>query len=221
MKKQDPAQAIAALFDAERTVRAIHADLEVVDPATLVPALETAVREALGHRDEDERALRLVRLAALLGQLDGEKVVDLLVDVLASEDPEARSAAGEALEELAFDRFKEVALGVERAMERLPAGSLALQELPWVLVEVSEPGVSKLLGKFLRHPDPEAVASAIEALVEIGDPQTAHLLAPLEKDGREVHLEDEDGEEGKVTLGELASEARELLSAAGGGEARR
>jgi hypothetical protein len=38
------------------------------------------------------------------------------------------------------------------------------------------------------------------------------MLAPLAKDTRVVQLEDEEGEEGKVTIGELATEARELLA---------
>src|SRR5262249_45903420 len=117
--------------------------------------------------------------------------------------------AGEALEELAFDRFKEVALGIERALARLPSGSPALSELPYLLAEVGEPGCLKLLGRFLGHADADAVASAVEALVELGDPRAAHLLAPLEKDARQVQLSEEDGE--RVAIGDLAMEARQLL----------
>ena len=56
------------------------------------------------------------------------------------------------------------------------------------------------------------MAAAIEALVEIGDPAGAPMLKALEKDTRVVQLEDDEGEEGKVTIGELATEARELLA---------
>ena len=80
-----------------------------------------------------------------------------------------------------------------------------------MLSDVPEPGVLKLLGRFLKHADGEAVAAAIEALVEIGDPSAASLLGPLLRDGRSVQLEDESGEEGKITIGELATEAHELL----------
>jgi hypothetical protein len=38
------------------------------------------------------------------------------------------------------------------------------------------------------------------------------MLAPLEGDTREVQLEDDTGEEGRVTLGELAVEARKMLA---------
>ena len=142
--------------------------------------------------------------------------MDALIDVLASDHPEARHAAGEELEQLAFERFKEVALGVERALKRLPEGSPALPELPYILAEVPEPGVTKLLGMFLEHKDPDAVAAAIEALVEIGDPAAASLIAKLSEDTRMVEIADDGGEAtSEVTLGELATEALELLEPEG------
>jgi HEAT repeat protein len=200
------------LFDAERSVRRLHAELAEAEPPALLDAIGAAVREALALGDDDEGALRLVRLASLLGELEGARAVDLLIDILGSEEPEARHTAGEALEDLAFERFKEVALGVERALERLPAGNSALLELPYLLGGIGEPGVRKLLGRFLAHEDPEAVAAAIEVFVDMGDGGAASLIAPLERDTREVSLEDEEGEEGTATIGELATEAKKLLA---------
>ncbi len=202
-----------ALFDAERTVRKTHAELLGGDKPALVKALRAEVDAALKKLDADpeEANLRLVRVATLLGDCEGGDVaVDALIDVLACDEPEARHVAGQALEDLAFDRFKEVALGVERALARLPKGSVALTELPYMLAEVAEPGAVKLLGKFLQHKDADAVAAAIEALVEIGDPSSANLLAPLEKDARQVQMDDEEGE--RVSIGDLATEARQLLA---------
>lgn len=212
MPPEGPAALFAQLFDAERTLRRVHAELVRGDRTELLDAAAAEIAAATTNADAGEAALRLARLAEVLGDLDGPRAVDLLVDVLGSEEPEARHAAGEALEALAFDRFKEVALGVERALDRLPTGNLALSELPYVLCDVPEPGVLKLLGRFLKHKDPEAVAAAIEALVESGDATAAPLLAPLENDARLVQLEDESGEEGKVSIGELAKEGRELLA---------
>lgn len=211
------AEQLAALFDAERAARRIQGEIlraharGAGDATALVAALAKEAGVARALTDADEQALRLVRIAALAGELQGGPAIDLLIDLLADDEPEARHAAGEALEGLAYERFKEVALGVERALDRLPVGSPALSELPYLIAEIPEPGAAKLLGRFLRHKDPEAVAAAIEALVEIGDPMAMPLLAPLEKDPRAVQLDDEDGEEGKVTIGELASEARALL----------
>jgi hypothetical protein len=204
---------LTALFDAERSVRAAHASLlGEADDAALIAALrvETDKARALGESESGEAALRLVRIAALLGELEGAQVVDMLIDILGCEEPEARHAAGEALLELAFDRFKEVALGVERALARLPEGSAALTELPYMLAEVAEPGCVKLLGRFLQHKDADAVAAAIEALVELADPSAAALLAPLENDARQVELDDT--EDGAVSIGDLAIEARQLLA---------
>lgn len=210
----DPSATLKALFDAERAVRAAHDELALGDPGSTLPLLEQAVRAALtlDEIDEDESALRLVRVAAVLGEMQGARVVDLLIDILASDEPEARNAAGESLAGLAFNRFKEVALGVERALERLEAGNPALSELPYLLVEVPEPGVAKLLARFLAHRDPDAVAAAIEAFVEIGDPTAIPLLDSLASDSRRVQLEDEGGTEGDATIAELVSEARTLLT---------
>jgi hypothetical protein len=184
------------------------------DPGQVLPLLATTTRKALALDavDEDEASLQLVRIAGVLGEMQGAAVVDLLIDILGCDEPEARGAAGEALSGLAFDRFKEVALGVERAVDRLPEGSPALAELPYLLVDVPEPGVIKLLARFLAHRDADAVAAAIEALVELGDPSAVPLLDKLRTDPRRVQLEDEGGTEGDASLAELAAEARSLLT---------
>ncbi len=202
---------LTALFDAERKARALHEAIVSQGPSELLKELREATKEALVNGASDESALRLTRVAALLGDLEGPEPIDLLIDILGSESPEARVYAGESLEGHAFDRFKEVALGIERAVDRLPNGSPALTELPFLLAEVGEPGCVKLLGRFLKHADAEAVAAAIEALAELGDPAAIPLLAPLEKDPRQVQLEEEDGEGERVGLGDLAYEAREIL----------
>lgn len=211
MPRLDPVAALGALYDAERAARDAHDELAQDDPARVLPAVERSCREALAMEDEDESSLRLTCLAELLGELEGPRVVDLLIDILGCQESDPRRAAGEALSGLAFDRFKEVALGAERALVRLPEGNPALAELPYLLAEIPEPGVTKLLARFLAHRDPDAVASAIEALVEIGDPSALPLLEPLAGDARRVELEDEGGTEGDASIGELVSEARALL----------
>jgi HEAT repeat protein len=214
MSTPDFAATLKALFDAERAVREGHDVLINADPAMVLPLLERATREALelDQLDEDESSLRLVRVAALLGEMQGGPTIDLLIDILGCDEPEARHAAGEALSGLAWDRFKEVALGVERALERLPDGSPALSELPYLLAELPEPGALKLLARFLAHRDPDAVAAAVEALVETGDMAALPMLEPLEKDVRKVQLEDDGGTQGEATIAELVAEARALLS---------
>jgi HEAT repeat protein len=208
------ASTLKALFDAERAARQAQEELLEADPQRVLPLLEQSAREALALdlSDEDESSMHLVRIAGVLGEMQGPRVVDLLIDILSADEPEARHAAGEALSALAFERFKEVALGIERALERLPKGSPAICELPYLLVEIPEPGVTKLLGRFLALTDADAVASAIEALVEMGDPAALPLLAPLAADARRVQLEDAAGTEGEASIAELVSEARTLLA---------
>jgi len=211
------ASMLKALFDAERAARQAQEELLEADPQRVLPLLEQSTREALAldASDEDESSMRLVRIAGVLGEMRGPRVVDLLIDILGSDGPEARHAAGEALSALAFERFKEVALGIERALERLPKGSQAICELPYLLVEIPEPGVTKLLSRFLALADADGVAAAIEALVEIGDPGALPLLEPLAADPRRVQLEDAAGTEGEASIGELVSEARTLLARQG------
>lgn len=212
-------QTIANLFEAERRVRNLHDEVSDADPADVLAAVERALPAALKEPDELEASLRLERLALLLGELEGPRPIDLLIDIAASDLPEARAAAGEQLEGIAFDRFKEVAKGIERALKRLPAGSPALPELPYVIADVPEPGVVKLLEQFLKHEDADAVAAAIEVGVEIGDPAFGKHLEPLKDDARTVEMSDDSGEPAEVTIGELAQDALDIFADVDEGEA--
>lgn len=203
------------LFDGERAVRATHDSILDEKRESVLDAAAVAVTEALALGDEEEVGLRLSRVAAILDELGGDRAVDLLIAILGSDAGEARHAAGEGLTNLAFDRFKEVALGVERALKRLPIGDAALPELPFVLLEVPEPGVARIFEKFLAHADGEAVAAAIEASAELGDRSLLPALEKLANDDRIVDLADAEGETGRVRLGDLAVEAAELLKSVG------
>lgn len=214
MSKQQTIEGeIQELFSAERQARRMHDQLAgraAHARDELLVQIGVALREAKQLEDVEEAALRMVCVARLLGELDGPEVVDALIDLLDTDLPEARNEAGEQLQGLAFDRFKEVALGIERALVRLASGSPALVELPYLLVEIPEAGVLELLGKLLEHEDADAVASAIEALAEVGDPSAVKLLLPLQGDKRISRIGEGD-EETEVAIGELAIEAIELL----------
>jgi hypothetical protein len=203
---------LADLFEAERRVRDLHDEICEADTDAILDTLARAIPEALGEADDSEAALRLDRIAMVLGELEGSRTVDLLIDILGSDLPEARATAGEQLEALAYDRFKEVAKGIERALERLPLGSPALAELPYVIAEIPEPGVAKLLTKFLEHDDPDGVAAAIEVGVELGDPSLVPMLEKLQGDERSVEMTDENDEAAEVTIGELVEDALDILT---------
>jgi HEAT repeat protein len=209
MRSMDPTSHLTKLFEAERAARSLHRDLLSVPAEQLLAVLKKVVREAGSVGDAAETALRLVRVAPLLQGTPGPEAVDLLIDMLGSDVPEGRLAAGEALEGVVYERFKEVALGVERALKRLPPTHAALMELPYLLAEVGEPSVTKLLGRFLQSESAEVVSSAIESLVELGDRSAIPMIEALTGDTRRVHLDDEDEE---VSIGALAFEACEILN---------
>ena len=203
---------LSALFDSERKTRQLHDKVAAAADGRreeVLKAITAAIAEA-DAQEHDECAMRLTCVARVLGELDGAEVADALIDILNNEQPEARHEAGEQLKGLAFDRFKEVALAVERAVERLPKGAPALLELPYLIIEIPEPGVVRLLERFLKHQDADAVAAAIESLVELGDAGAAKLIEPLAADPRTTQVDDGD-EDAMLTIGELASEALTLL----------
>jgi len=206
--------ALGELFQAEQRARDLADEVAEAPPEIVLAVLSDAVEQARQLADEKDRIGRLDSIAKILAEIGNAGAVDTLIDILGSEEPEARHAAGVALEDLAFERFKEVALGVERALEKLPPDHLALSELPYILIEIPEPGVVKLVHRFLDHPNEEVAASAIEACVELGDPSSIAKLSRLERDTRLVELDDGETDrtaDASVTIGELAKEARLLL----------
>ncbi|HJL15205.1 MAG TPA: HEAT repeat domain-containing protein [Sandaracinaceae bacterium LLY-WYZ-13_1] len=197
-----------AIFDADRAARDAEDDLLGEDPGAVADLLAGAVQDALRQADPAESELRLRRLADLCAQVPGPKVADALLAILDHPEPAIRTEAGEALLDVAFERFKEVARAVERALDRGHEGP-SMQELPFVLTEVRDPDPVPLVARFLAHPQPEVVAAAIEALAAYGDPAAARHLEPLLDDAREATLDDLD--EAPTRIGELAEAALEEL----------
>jgi hypothetical protein len=205
---------IEQLQRAEEEVRRLQDELiEDAEAARgpVLAALKEAVLEGLGHGEGPEAAAALVPITEVLGELEGPDVCDALIDVLGSDEPEVRFVAGRALQDLAFDRFKEVAEAAERAIKRLPGDNFALRELPFVVAEVAEPGVPKILRGWLAHKSAEVVAAAIESLAALGDPAAIPELRKLVRDPRTVMLDD-DAEEGtQAAIGALADEAIAMI----------
>ena len=196
------------LFDADRRVREAEASLLAVSSSSnedLEKLLERAADAAFELADREEGSARLIRLSDLCAQVQGPRMADTLLNILNHEDPQVRVAAGEALRDFAYDRYAEVARAVERLLARDAHGP-ALSEIPWILAEIAEPSAVPLIARCLKHKDAEVVASAIEALAEIGDAEAIALLEPLAKDKRVVDL-DEGETAFSTTIGELAREA--------------
>lgn len=197
---------LETIFRADRTADDAEARLlEIDDRAVLVEVLAEAAGAALDSTDRRGATRQLERLADLCAQVPGPMPVDTLIAILNDGDPAVRVAAGEALLDVGYDRYAEVARGVERAAESGLRGP-AMHELPWLIAELAEPSAVGLVRRFLTHPEVEVVAAGVEALVALGDAGAIADLEPLESDTRSVTLDDFE-QETTSTLGELASEA--------------
>jgi len=209
-----PEQHLEAIFRAERELREAEARLlDTRDKNILANLLARATTEALQLNDREEASLRLGRLADLCAQVPGPQMVDTLIAILDDDDETVRVTAGEALLDVGYDRYAEVARGIERVLERKHTG-VSMTELPWILAEIGEPSALALIKKFLASDDGEICASALEALVSLGDPAGADALQNLVDDQREVTVDDSDDEDGdgiRTTIGQLAREAIEEL----------
>jgi len=205
-----PKDHLTAIFDADRALRQAEAQLVKADANALAELLAMAVDEAKALTDGAEAELRLVRLADLCAQVPGQPMADALVRILDEENPAVRVQAAEALVDVAYDRYVEVARAIERSLDAGADGP-AMRELPWVLAEVGEPSAAKLISRFLTQETAEIVASAIEALTQLQDPSVVPVLRKLQDDPREVTMDD-GHEEQTTTIGDLASEAVEALS---------
>lgn len=211
----DPYAALQSLFDADRALRAAEDELlDSAETPALARVLAAGVREAFAQTDRDEQEMRLMRLADLCAQVQGPETVDALLAILDHEEPAVRNEAGECLLDVAYERFKEVATGIERLLDRGHSGT-SMEELPFVLTEVRDPDPLPLLARFLAHPRPEIVAAAIEALAGYGDPAAIRHLAKMTEDRREVTMPDLD--DATATIGDLAADAIAELEGDPGG----
>lgn len=198
------------IFDADRSLRQAEKTLLRKRSADdLVSLLEVETKNALTMEDRVEGSIRLERLADLCAQVPGPAMADALIAILNDDEPRVRVAAGEALRDVGYERYAEVARAIERAIDRGDSG-LAMSELPWVLAEIAEPSALPLIRRFLDHQSADVVAAAIEALSQLGEPNAVEDIQRFVDDARTVVIEDFD-DETKTTIGELAQDAlREL-----------
>ena len=200
-----------AIFDADRAARDAESKLLGGNDNEVAKLLVDATKEALALDDRAEAFLRLRRLPDLLAQTPSTATLDAMLSILDSDDETLRAEAGEALLDVAYERFKDVAQTIERALDRKHDG-MSMQELPFILNRVHDPDPIPLIARFLAHRSGEIVAAAVEALVQLGDPAAMPHIEKLVDDKREVTVEELDP--GPITLGDLAASALEEL---GGG----
>jgi len=202
---------LSALFEADRALREAEQAFHLAGEAQVrVDTLGRSLEATLRLEDPEESALRLVRIADLLGEETGPVVVRHLLRLLDHEEPGVRAAAGESLLELGYSRYAEVARGIEKLIEENKA-THAFKEVPYLLSEIGEPGGVKLCIRLLKHADPGVVGAAVEALAMLADPTALKDLERLKNDKRIVESDGEDEEAGPVVLGELVREAIDHL----------
>lgn len=211
-----PSDKLLAIFDADRALRGAEDKLmNSVDEKELATTLVAAVAEAHALSDRDEQELRLSRLADLCAQVQSRETVRALISILDHDEESVIADAGHALLDVAFDRFKEVALAIEDLLAAGHEGH-AMEELPYILTEVRDPDPVPLVARFLAHPKAEVVAAGIEALAAFGDPSAIRHLEKLVNDPRQVAMPDTEDE--TVSLGDLAADALAELEGDPGGE---
>ena len=198
------------IFDADRALhQAESVLLRKKGSEELIALLEGETESALQMEDRQEGTMRLERLADLCAQVPGPRMADALIAILNDQEPRVRVAAGEALRDLGYERYAEVARAIERALDH-DAEGLAMSELPWVLAEIAEPSALPLIRRFLDHPIADVAAAAIEALAQLQDPEAVADLQRFVGDARVVTIEDFE-DETKTSLGELAEDALTML----------
>ena len=156
---------------------------------------------------EADVPITLVRTAEMLVGVMTDRAVATLAAGLGSENATVRMLCGDALMHIAEDDLELLKPAVEDVLKK---GGTAAEEMPFVLLEVDDPEIPKILEKFLKSSEGEVVAAAIEALIEIGDPDCEAALKALVDDKREVTL-DEGMEDETTTIGSLAQDAIAML----------
>jgi HEAT repeat protein len=196
----------------KRMQRARNAFFEHGDNKGRAKAIAAEVDRAMSADPASDAGLRLMLLADLLVEVPGQESVKCLLRVLGHEDPGVRVSAGEALVEVLVNRWGEASRAVELAIPSM--SEEALRELPFVIAEVGEPAGGAIIAKLLAHTDADVAASAIEALVEMGDATQLDAIKKLVGDKRPLTAEEQEGEEDVDggTLGELASDAVDMLT---------
>jgi HEAT repeat protein len=201
---------LTRVFEADSVFRSAEKELLAGPKEAVFEAILRAFEPALSEPGDDGAAKVAVLAELVLRVQQDGRAVDALIRTLGHENIAVRATAGRALLAVGYERYVELARGIDRAIEK-GVSPIALEELPWIIGEIGEPSATKLLAQFLSHENANVVASAIEALVDLGDPGAIPLLEKLEKDERIVTL-DEGDESFQSTLGELAGECIEELA---------
>jgi HEAT repeat protein len=183
-------------------------DFAGLDAAEQEKVLTAAFSKQIQQASADsDIPVTLVRTAEMLVGVMTETALKVLASGLGSENAMVRMLCGDALMHAAEDDLELLKPAIE---DVLKAGGTAAEEMPFILLEVDDPEVPRILEKFLKSSEGEVVAAAIEAVIEVGDPTSEAALKALVDDKREVVLDEGVADE-TTTVGQLAKDALDLL----------
>jgi HEAT repeat protein len=154
-------------------------------------------------------SVAMIRVAEMLLGLESEGAIRSLGSGLGHANEDVRMISGDAFLHIASEGLEKVMPVIDDALEK---GGLIAEEIPFLLMDADLPEATDVLIRFLDQKDPEIVASAIEALAELGDPAAVPALNKFSKDERTVTAEADGTEQAKWTIGQLCEEAIEMLS---------
>ena len=129
-------------------------------------------------KEDSDVPVALIRLIDLLCILP-EGASKIVVLGLAHPNPDIRQISGESLLAIAEDDVHNIEAAIDYAIE--DQGFAAI-EMPLVLTNIEDSHVVEQIVRFLDHDSIEAVASAIEALADVGDPSAVPSLERLQED---------------------------------------
>ena len=201
---------LAEIIELDSKIADLRDAFDERDAAEQVQALaEVLDRELAAVGEEDPVTIALVRATDMAIPL-GERGAKLLARGLSHANPDVRRLAGESLLGVAEDGLALVRPAIDYA---LGAGCPAAEEMPFLLAMTDDADAPKAIAEFLKIDDPDAVAAAIEALADFGDPASVPALRTLTADKRVVAVEGEEEGEGLTewTIGDLAGQAIEMI----------
>lgn len=203
-------QIILKIIELDEKIAGLKAEFDALqtgEKETALTAYFNGELEKLG--EDDDISVGLVRAAEMLLSSGSDKTARVLGAGLVHGNQDVRLICQDALAHLAEDGLERIMPLVEEALTK--GGALG-EEIPFLLAEVSLPDVTPLLERFLKHAEADVVASAVEALVDYGDPSSVQALEKLLEDKRVVTVLDEHDREVKCTIGQLANDAVDVLS---------
>lgn len=202
-------ETIQKIIELDEKISELRESLEETPIEEQEKELVSRFEEILENTGEDGMiSVAMIRVAEMLLGVESEGAIRCLGKGIGHVNEDVRMLSGDAFLHVASEGIDRVMPVIDDALEK---GGLIAEELPFLLMDADIPEATNVLIRFLDQKDPEIVASAIEALAELGEKDAIPALAKLTKDKRTVTAEAEGTEQANWTIGQLCEEAIEML----------